>query len=126
MLKDLPNGLQQLLTNNFEAGVDLSGGQWQRVALARAFYRNAPILVLDEPTSAIDAKGEYEIFQQISKTQVDKTTIIISHRFSTVRNANHIIVFDKGSVLESGSHEELMRQTGQYHKLFELQAEGYR
>ncbi len=122
----LANGLDQILTNAFKGGVDLSGGQWQRVALARAFYRDAPILVLDEPTSAIDAKGEYEIFQQIKRVQASKTTIIISHRFSTVRNAHRIIVLEKGRVTESGSHDELMKLAGRYRELFELQAAGYR
>ena len=122
----LTNGFDQILTNSYEGGVDLSGGQWQRVALARAFYRDAPILVLDEPTSAIDAKGEYEIFQQIARTQADKTTIIISHRFSTVRNAHRIIVFERGHITENGSHEELIALNGRYKELFELQAAGYR
>jgi ATP-binding cassette subfamily B protein len=123
---ELPNGLEQILTNSFSEGVDLSGGQWQRVALARAFYREAPILILDEPTSAIDAKGEFEIFQEIARTKADKTMVIISHRFSTVRNADDIVVLEHGQVSERGSHHELMALRGQYHDLFELQAAGYR
>jgi ATP-binding cassette subfamily B protein len=126
LINDLSKGLNQTLTNNFADGVDLSGGQWQRVALARAFYRDAPILVLDEPTSAIDARGEYKIFEEISRVQANKTTIIISHRFSTVRNANSIIVFNHGQITESGDHESLMALGGRYHDLFELQATGYR
>jgi len=103
-----------------------SGGQWQRIALARAFYRNANVLILDEPTSAIDAKGEFEIFERIAATQEHKTTIIISHRFSTVRNAHKIIVLEHGTIIESGSHDELRALKGRYQELFELQASGYR
>lgn len=107
-------------------GTDLSGGQWQRVALARNFFRSAPILILDEPTSAVDARAEFEIFEHIKTQQKDKTTIIISHRFSTVRKAQQIIVIDKGVIVEQGTHDELMTHNdGQYKKLFELQAEGY-
>lgn len=118
---------KQFLAKGFKGGIEPSGGQWQRIALARAFYRNANILILDEPTSAIDAKGEYEIFQKISKVQEKKTTIIISHRFSTVRNADKIYVVDNGKITESGSHEELMTiKDGKYKHMFELQAEGYK
>ncbi len=117
----------QILSKWFNKGVDLSGGQWQRIALARAFYRDANILILDEPTSAVDAKGEYEIFEKISKVQKEKTMIIISHRFNTVKKANSIYVIDKGQIIESGSHEELMQlKNGKYKEMFELQAEGYR
>lgn len=126
LMAGLEHGTQQILTNSFNGGTDLSGGQWQRVALARAFYRDAPILILDEPTSAIDAKGEYEIFQQIARSKANKTTIIISHRFSTVRNADRIVVLDHGRISEAGSHETLMHERGTYHRLFELQAAGYR
>jgi ATP-binding cassette, subfamily B, bacterial len=125
-IKEYPKGYQQLLNRSFENGIEPSGGQWQRIALARAFYRNASILILDEPTSAIDAKGEYEIFQEIATTQREKTTIIISHRFSTVRNANTILVLEHGKVTEHGTHEELVKLGGRYRDLFELQAEGYR
>jgi ATP-binding cassette subfamily B protein len=121
-----PKGYGQLLNRSFENGIEPSGGQWQRIALARAFYRNASVLILDEPTSAIDAKGEYEIFREIANTQRDKTTIIISHRFSTVRNANTIVVLEHGRITERGTHEELVKQAGRYKSLFELQAEGYR
>lgn len=107
-------------------GTDLSGGQWQRLALARNFFRGAPLLILDEPTSAVDARAEFEIFQHIVREQKDKTTIIISHRFSTVRKAHHIIVIHEGEILEQGTHDQLMtHKNGQYKKLFELQAEGY-
>ncbi len=117
----------QILDRSFAEGIEPSGGQWQRIALARTFFRNAGILILDEPTSAIDARGEYEIFQQINKTQKDKTTIIISHRFSTVRNADHIYVMDKGRLIEHGTHNDLVKiKGGHYRELFELQAEGYK
>jgi len=116
----------QILNRSFENGMEPSGGQWQRIALARAFYRNANVLILDEPTSAIDAKGEFEIFERIAATQEHKTTIIISHRFSTVRNAHKIIVLEHGTIIESGSHDELRALKGRYQELFELQASGYR
>lgn len=125
-LEDLPNGLDQIVGKTFENGVDLSGGQWQKLALARAFFRNAPILILDEPTSAIDAKAEYEIFERVQKLQKDKTVIIISHRFSTVRNTNRILVLDEGRIVEEGSHEVLMKKKGLYAELFNIQAQGYK
>lgn len=125
-ITQLKDGYDTVLTKSYRDGVDLSGGQWQKIALARAFLRNANILILDEPTSAIDAKAEYEIFKRINETQKDKTTIIISHRFSTVRNADKIYVIDEGKIIESGSHEQLMKNQGMYHELFESQAQGYR
>jgi ATP-binding cassette subfamily B protein len=121
-----PKKYEQILNRSYENGIEPSGGQWQRIALARAFYRNAGILILDEPTSAIDAQGEYEIFREIAETQRDKTTMIISHRFSTVRNANLIVVLQRGTITEQGTHAELVRQGGRYSELFELQAQGYR
>lgn len=125
-LKDLPNGIDQMVGKTFENGVDLSGGQWQKLALARAFFRDAPILILDEPTSAIDAKAEYEIFQKVDELQKDKTVVIISHRFSTVRNADRILVLEGGKIVEEGNHKELMKKSGLYAELFELQAQGYK
>lgn len=125
-LKDLPNGIDQIVGKTFEDGVDLSGGQWQKLALARAFFRDAPILILDEPTSAIDAKAEYEIFQKVGELQKDKTVIIISHRFSTVRNADRILVLDEGKIVEEGNHDKLMKKKGLYAELFNLQAQGYK
>ena len=125
-LKNLPDGLDQVLGKMFDRGIDLSGGQWQKLALARAFFRNAPLLILDEPTSAIDAKAEYEIFENVQKLQKDKTVIIISHRFSTVRNADRILVLDGGKIIEEGSHEKLMKENGLYAELFNLQAKGYK
>jgi ATP-binding cassette subfamily B protein len=125
MIEKFDKKYDQVLGRLFDEGIELSGGQWQKVALARAFFRNAPILVLDEPTASIDAKAESEIFDQVEKLSRDKTVIIISHRFSTVRNADRIIVIDKGKVIESGSHEALIKQKGRYAKLFQLQAKGY-
>lgn len=119
-------GYEQMLGKVFEGGVEPSGGQWQKLALSRAFFRSAPILVLDEPTSAIDAKAESEIFGRVEKLSRDKSVIIISHRFSTVRNADKIYVMDEGSIKESGTHDELMSFDGQYARLFKLQAKGYR
>lgn len=125
-VNDLPNKHEQVVGKMFDGGIDLSGGQWQKLALARAFYRDAPILILDEPTSAIDAKAEYEIFERVQKLQKDKTVIIISHRFSTVRNADRILVLDDGKIIEEGSHEKLMNENGLYAELFNLQAKGYK
>lgn len=125
-IDDLPDGINQVVGKMFESGIDLSGGQWQKLALARAFFRDAPILILDEPTSAIDAKAEFEIFENVQKLQADKTVIIISHRFSTVRNADRILVFDDGKIIEEGNHEKLMEKKGLYEELFSLQAKGYK
>ncbi len=122
----LPKGYDQMLGKTFEGGIDLSAGQWQKVALARGFLRDAPILILDEPTAAIDAKAEAEIFDRVERLSKDKTVIIISHRFSTVRNADKIYVIEKGKIKEDGSHEQLMRENGTYATLFNLQAKGYK
>jgi ATP-binding cassette, subfamily B, bacterial len=120
------HGWDTVLDSSFEKGVEPSGGQWQRVALARAFYRNARMIILDEPTSAIDAKAEYDIFNNIFEHYQDKTALIVSHRFSTVRRADRIVVLDAGKILEQGNHAELIKQKGLYHELFTKQAEGYR
>lgn len=125
-INTLPEGRNQVLGKMFEGGIDLSGGQWQKLALARTFYRNAPILILDEPTSAIDAKAEYEIFQRVQNLQKDKTVVIISHRFSTVRNADRILVLEGGKIVEEGNHKKLMENKGLYEELFTLQAQGYK
>lgn len=122
-----PKGLDQIMAKDYDQKIatDLSGGQWQRLGIARAFFRAPNILILDEPTSAVDAKSEYEIFQNIIRTQQNKTTLIISHRFSTVRKAKNIIVVDRGKIIEKGTHEELIAKGGLYKEMFELQAEGY-
>ncbi len=107
-------------------GIDLSGGQWQRIALARMYYRDSEILILDEPTASIDAVSEAKIFENVQNLSKDKTVIIISHRFSTVRKADRIIVLDQGKIIEDGSHQELIEQNGTYARMYNLQAEGYR
>lgn len=121
----LPNGLETQLGKWFDDGRQLSGGQWQRVALARAFLRKAAIVVLDEPTASIDAQAESEVFGRLREIAGQATTLLIAHRFSTVRVADHIVVIDNGQVLEEGTHGELMRLEGVYAKLFNLQAAGY-
>lgn len=126
MIQKYEKQYEQMLGRMFEEGIEPSGGQWQKIALARAFFRNAPILVLDEPTAAIDARAESEIFERVERLSRDKTVIIISHRFSTVRNADKIYVIDNGKIVESGSHQKLMKLDGQYATLFNLQAKGYR
>jgi ATP-binding cassette subfamily B protein len=123
---ELENGYKQIVGTRFYKGTELSTGQWQKVALSRGFYRNASILILDEPTSAIDARSEYEIFRKIEKLASDKTAIIISHRFSTVRNADRILVLEKGTIAESGSHKDLMKLNKTYASLFTMQAESYK
>jgi ATP-binding cassette subfamily B protein len=119
----LPKGLETPLGKAF-GGDDLSGGQWQRVALARAFMRKSRILVLDEPTAAMDAEGEHEIFQRFRDLKKDRTAILITHRFGTVRMADRIVVIDGGRIVEEGSHEALMMLGGLYARMFSLQAEG--
>lgn len=126
LVKNYKHGWDTVLDSSFKKGVEPSGGQWQRVALARAFYRNANMIILDEPTSAIDAKAEYDIFNNIFDHYKHKTALIVSHRFSTVRRADRIVVLDHGQVMEEGSHESLMKKNGLYHELFSKQAEGYR
>ncbi|GAB2684137.1 ABC transporter ATP-binding protein [Mucilaginibacter koreensis] len=122
----LPGGYQQMLGRRFAQGVELSGGEWQKVALARAYMRNAELLILDEPTSALDARAEYEVFERFSELTRGKTAVLISHRFSTVRMADRILVLEKGQLAEIGSHAELLQQDGRYAELFNLQAMGYR
>ncbi len=109
-----------------DEGVELSVGQWQKIALARAFFKDAIILCLDEPTAAVDAKAEYKLFQKFEKLTKGKTTILISHRFSTVRMADKIVLIEKGIIIEEGSHHELLMKRGKYEKLFRMQAEGYK
>ncbi len=122
----LPGAYDQQLGKRFADGVELSGGEWQKVALARAYMRDAELLILDEPTSALDARAEYEVFQRFAELTKGKTAVLISHRFSTVRMADRILVLDKGELIEIGSHEELLIKGGRYAELFELQGMGYR
>lgn len=124
-LLDLPKKTDQILGRWFEDGEEISVGQWQKLAIARALYRNAPILVLDEPTSNIDAQAEFKIFNNLKKTYQHKTLIFISHRFSTVRMANQIYVLKYGQIIEQGKHEDLVSQNGAYAKYFKIQKQGY-
>ena len=126
MIENLPEGYQTMLGRWFHGGHELSLGQWQRIALARAFMRDAEILVLDEPTASLDAQTEYEIFRHFQELTEGKMAILISHRFSTVRMADRIVVIEGGRISESGSHQELLRREGIYAQLFSMQAEGYR
>jgi ATP-binding cassette subfamily B protein len=126
VIEKLPDGYDTMLGKWFKGGTQLSGGEWQKVALARAFIRDAHILVLDEPTSSLDAQAEYEVFTHFRILTEGKTAIFISHRFSTVRLADRIFVLENGKIRESGSHEELMELDGRYAELFNLQAEAYR
>ncbi len=120
------NGYDQVLSEKYKGGTRPSTGQWQKIAIARFFYRNSPVVVFDEPTASIDAVSEAEIFGKIYDFFTDKTVIIISHRFSTVRNADKIYVLDKGEIIESGNHDELIKLEGKYYKAFNIQAKGYK
>ena len=122
----LAGGFDQQLGRRFDGGVDLSGGEWQKLALGRAYMRDAQVLILDEPTASLDARAEYEVFQRFTELTRGRMALLISHRFSTVRMANRILVLDNGEVIESGTHAELVSQRGLYAELFNLQAEGYR
>jgi ATP-binding cassette subfamily B protein len=119
-------GYDQMLGRRFETGVDLSGGEWQKVALARAYLRDAQLLILDEPTSALDARSEYEVFQRFAELTAGKMAVFISHRFSTVRMADRIVVLENGRIAEEGDHEYLTSLGGRYAEMFELQAASYR
>jgi ABC-type multidrug transport system fused ATPase/permease subunit len=124
-ISEFPNKFDQILNETYKGGIRPSTGQWQKLAIARFFYRNSPLVIFDEPTASIDAISEYNIFSKIYDFFEGKTVIIISHRFSTVRNADRIIVLDKGEIVEEGSHGELMKLNGKYAEGFRLQAEGY-
>ncbi len=126
IIEKLPQTYQQTLGHHFAGGFELSGGEWQKVALARAYMRNAPIIILDEPTAALDARSEYDMFQRFAEVTNNKTALFISHRFSTVRMADRIMVLEKGEIIEMGSHDELLLKEGRYAELFELQALGYK
>ena len=126
VIEGLPLRYQTMLGRRFEGGVDLSGGQWQKVALGRAYMRDAQLLILDEPTAALDARAEFEVFRRFSELTEGKMAILISHRFSTVRMADRILVIEHGRVVERGTHEELVALGGRYAELFALQAAGYR
>jgi len=125
LAEKLPNHYEQWLGRRFNDGVELSGGEWQKVALARAYMKEAQVLILDEPTAALDARAEYEVFQRFAELTRGKSAVLISHRFSTARLADRIMVLEKGTVLEIGTHEELLLKEGRYFELFQLQAKGY-
>ncbi|RJR29089.1 ABC transporter ATP-binding protein [Candidatus Microgenomates bacterium] len=125
-IEEFENKYDQILSEKYKGGVRPSTGMWQKLAIARFFYRNAPLVIFDEPTAAIDAVSEAKIFNRIYRFFKGKTVIIISHRFSTVRNADRIIVFDNGKVIEQGTHEDLIKLNGKYAKAFYMQAEGYK
>ncbi len=122
----LPAGYEQMLGRRFEGGVDLSGGEWQKLALARAYLRDSQLLILDEPTAALDARSEYQVFQRFAELTSGKMALFISHRFSTVRMADRIVVLENGRIAEEGTHEKLTRMGGRYAEMFELQAASYR
>jgi ATP-binding cassette subfamily B protein len=126
VVQRLTGGFDQMLGKRFEGGVDLSGGEWQKVALARAYMRDAQLLILDEPTAALDARAEYEVFLRFSELTKGRMAVLISHRFSTVRMADRILVLKGGELVEQGTHEALLQQGGLYSELFQLQAAGYR
>ncbi|HUI84712.1 MAG TPA: ABC transporter ATP-binding protein [Candidatus Binatia bacterium] len=126
VIAKLPRHYEQMLGRRFETGVDLSGGEWQKLALARAYLRDAQLLILDEPTAALDARSEYEVFERFAELTGGKMALFISHRFSTVRMADRIVVLADGRITEDGSHEQLMALGGQYAGMFELQAASYR
>jgi ATP-binding cassette subfamily B protein len=126
LLSRFPLGYRQMLGRRFDGGVDLSGGEWQKIALARAYMRDAQVLILDEPTAALDARAEYEVFLRFSELVAGRLAVLISHRFSTVRMADRIIVLQNGTVIEDGTHEQLIERGGLYAELFNMQAIGYR
>jgi len=126
VIAQLPKGYDTMLGKWFEDGQELSIGEWQKVALARAFLRDSQILIMDEPTSAMDARAEVELFERFHQLGKDRMAILISHRLSTVKMVDRIYLLDQGRIVESGTHEELMNHRGQYAELFETQARGYR
>ena len=126
VIDKLPDGYQQMIGRWFKQGTNLSGGEWQKIAIARAYMRDAQLLILDEPTAALDARAEHEVFRRFVELTYDKCAVLISHRFSTVRMADRIVVLHEGKLLEHGTHEELLAAQGQYSELFQLQAAGYR
>ncbi|MEL6936531.1 MAG: ABC transporter ATP-binding protein, partial [Cyanobacteria bacterium J06607_17] len=125
VIEQLDEGYQTILGKMFSGGVDLSGGQWQKIGLARAFMSDAQILILDEPTAAVDAIAEHDLFQRFRQLTQGKMTFLVSHRFSTVRMADRIVVLDQGKITEVGTHTELMAHSGRYAEMFDLQAESY-
>jgi len=126
VIAKLLGGYDQMLGRRFESGVDLSGGEWQKLALARAYLRNAQLLILDEPTASLDARSEFEVFQRFADLTAGKMALLISHRFSTVRMTDRIVVLEAGRLVEEGSHSQLMALGGRYAAMFNMQAASYR
>jgi ATP-binding cassette, subfamily B, bacterial len=126
VIERLPRGYDQIIGKRFRTGVELSGGEWQKIAIARAYMRDAQLLILDEPTAALDARAEFEVFQRFRDLSEGKTAVLISHRFSSVRIADRILVLAGGAIEAAGTHDELLAAGGRYAELFELQAAGYR
>ena len=126
VIEKLPDGYDQIIGKRFKRGVELSGGEWQKLAIARAYMRDSQLLILDEPNAALDARAEFEVFQRFRDLSAGKTAVLISHRFSSVRMADRILVLNEGQIEAIGAHEELLTQNGRYAELFKLQAEGYR
>ena len=126
VIQKLPQGYDQILGKRFRTGIDLSGGEWQKIAIARAYMRDAQLLILDEPTAALDARSEFGVFKRFKELSKGKTAVLISHRFSSVRMADRIVVLMDGAVEAMGTHAELLERGGRYAELFELQAAGYR
>jgi ATP-binding cassette subfamily B protein len=122
----LGGGYDQMLGRRFDGGVDLSGGEWQKIALARAYLRDAQLLILDEPTASLDARSELEVFERFAELTYDKLALLISHRFSTVRMADRIVVLEGGRLVEEGTHDQLIALGGRYAAMFEMQAASYR
>ena len=126
VIEKLPGGYEQLLGRRFEGGVDLSGGEWQMLSLARAYFRDAQLVILDEPTASLDARSEYEVFERFAEITRNRMALLISHRFSTVRMADRIVVLENGKIVEQGSHHQLVSKEGRYAFMFGLQAASYR
>jgi ATP-binding cassette subfamily B protein/ATP-binding cassette subfamily C protein len=126
VIAELPHGYETLLDRRFEGGAELSGGQWQRLAVARGFYRDAPLLICDEPTAALDARAEHSLFERIREHADGRTVLLITHRLASVRHADRIYVLDHGRVIEEGDHDRLMALNGLYADLYTLQASAYR
>ena len=126
VIQKLPAGYEQMLGRRFDGGVDLSGGEWQKVALARAYLRDAQVLILDEPTASLDARSEHEVFKRFAELTEGKLSVLISHRFSTVKMADRIIVLENGQISEQGTHEQLITRGARYAEMFDMQASNYR